>query len=674
MYIFKKCIFIILFFCFFSISSCYAEEVNNIFPLSKDVYVNGVFSTNTFYVSKDKYSILNDNNYIKVSFTQTNKEKYDCSSITVYLNDIPLKSIQLNNFDLNSTFTVPLPKNKINDGSNTITIKSFTKLTEDLCCDELSNFNWICFHKDTFIHLEYSLFNDSTNISDFPYPYVINQRDFVENSYIVIPDNPSLDEVKGAIKMSLLLSKYNHNKLGFFKTINYSNIDKYKNSNLIFILDKNNINNYFENNYIVNKNQGFIKELPSPYNKTKKVLLVSSDIDKSINALSNPKLSDQMLNSSQVIDFELVDQKDDTNTDISFKDLNYNSVKLNGTLSQSSNFYIQIPTGLKLYDDSYIDLKFRYSSILNFENASINIYINDIPVNTKQLSKDKINNDNLKFKIPKEFLNLKAFNLKVEFYLPLIKSNCEFIDDNVCFATILDSSYIHCLYNNQDSYSLYDYPSPFIIYNKSNNLSLIVEDLNDIDKINLYSILLSSLNRSSDDFVDFNLYTSINNKLKNDNIILISIPDKDRLIKKYNDKLYLKYNDDFSNFISNDKINIVNNDKNNLVGIQLLKSPINQDKYMLVVTSPTMNNIYSCKDTLSNTEAISSNIADVLILNEKGIKDYSYYTGEQNTVNVKTNLLDNINFQSRMIFVIVICIIILILLVIISIIRESKKR
>ncbi len=332
MSIFKKCILTILFFSFFSIFSSYAEEVKNIFPLSKDMYVNGVFSTNKFYFSKNKYSILNDNNYIKIHFTQTNKKKYDCSSITVYLNDIPLKSIQLNNFDLNSTFTVPLPKNKINDGFNSITIKSFTKLTENLCCDELSTFNWLSFHKDTFIHLEYSLLNDSTSISDFPYPYILNQRDFAENCYIVIPDAPSLDEAKGAIKMSTLLSKYSTSDDSFFKTINYSNIDKYKNSNLIFVLDKNNVSKYFENNYIVNENQGFIKEIESPYDKSKKILLISYDIDKSIKALSNPKLSSQMLNSNQVINFELIDEKNDTNTDISFKNLTYNSVTLNGTL------------------------------------------------------------------------------------------------------------------------------------------------------------------------------------------------------------------------------------------------------------------------------------------------------------------------------------------------------
>ncbi|WP_248479681.1 cellulose biosynthesis cyclic di-GMP-binding regulatory protein BcsB [Tepidibacter aestuarii] len=638
------------------------------------MYVNGVFSTNTFYFSKDKYAILNDNNYIKINFTQTNKEKYDCSSITVYLNDIPLKSIQLNNFDLNSTFTVPLPKNKITDGPNIITIKSFTKLTEDLCCDELSTFNWLCFHKDTFIHLEYSLLHDATSISDFPYPYIISQRDFVENCYIVIPDNPSLDEAKGAIKMSILLSNYNPYKNSFFRTINYSNIDKYKNSNLIFILDKNNINKYFENNYIVSENEGFIKEIQSPYDKAKKILFISYDIDKSINALSKSKLSRQMLNSSQIIDFELADQKDDDDTDISFKDLNYNSVKLNGALSQSRTFYIQIPKGLKLSDDSYINLNFRYSSILNFENASINVYINDVPVNTKQLSKDLFNNDKLRFKIPKEFLNLKAFNLKVEFYLPLIKSNCDFIDDNVCFATILDSSYIHCSYSNQSSYSLYDYPAPFAMYNRSNSLSLIVEDLSNIDKINLYSIVLSSMNKSSNDFIDFDLYTSINSNLKNDNIILISSADKDTLIKKYNDNLYLQYNDDFSNFISNDKINIVNNNKNDLVSIQLLKSPLHQDKYMLVITSPSINTIYSTKDTLSNINAISSNIADVLILNEKGVKDYAYYREELSKANKKTRWVDTVNFQAKMIFVIVIFILVLISLVIISIIREAQKK
>lgn len=674
MYIFKKCFLTILLFCFFSIFSCYAEEVNNIFPLLKDTYVNGVFSTNTFYFSKDKYSILNDNNYIKVNFTQTNKEKYDCSSVTLYLNDIPLKSIQLNKFDLNSTFTVPLPKNKINDGSNTITIKSFTKLTEDLCCDELSTFNWLCFHKDTFIHLEYSLSKDSTSISDFPYPYVINQRDFVENSYIVIPDKPSINEVQGAIKISTLLSTYNPFKDSFFQTINYSNIDKYKDSNLIFILDKNNINKYFEGNYIVDENQGFIKEIQSPYNKSKKILLISYDIDKSINALSKSKLSNQMITSDQIIDFELTNQKNNINTDISLKDLNYNSIKLNGTLSQSSIFYIQIPKGLKLYDDSYINLKFRYSSILNFENSSINVYINDVPVNTKQLSKDKFNNDNLKFKVPKEFLKLKSFNLKIEFYLPLIKSNCEFIDDNVCFATILDSSYIHCFYNNQSSYSLYDYPAPFVIYNKSNNLSLIIEDLSNVNKINLYSILLSSMNKSSNEFLDFNLYTSINNKLKDDNIILISSGDKDSIIKKYNPKLYLKYNDDFNNFISNDKLNIVNNDKNNLVSMQLLKSPLNQNKHMLIVTSPNINNIYSSKNILSNTNLISSNKADVLLLNEKGIQDYSYYKDNVDKVKTKTNLLDNVDLQTKMIFIIVICILLLISLVVLSIFKESKKR
>ncbi len=367
-----------LLFSFFNISYGYEKvEVKNIFPLQKDTSIQGVFGSTDFFFNKYKYWDLNQNNYIQLHFTQTELIKYDASSLTIYLNDIPLKSIPLSHKKTEVILKVDLPKDKISTGYNKISIKAFHKISDNLCADRMNEGTWIVIHKDSFIHLEYNYLNDTPAIKEFPYPYMIEERDSIENSYIVIPDNPKLEEVKGALKMSSLLSQKAPFENTSFKILNYSSLNElHKRSNLIFIGTYNNISTDFKDKIdIVDNNSGYIKEVKSPYNINKNILIVSGNIEKSLNALSKENLVSQMKESTQKIDFDINNNNINSsqeNSNITFKDLNYENINLDGPFYKKAEISLNIPPGWNLNNDSYINLNFRYSKILDFDYKRYN--------------------------------------------------------------------------------------------------------------------------------------------------------------------------------------------------------------------------------------------------------------------------------------------------------------
>ncbi len=315
-----------------------------------------------------------------------------------------------------------------------------------------------------------------------------------------------------------------------------------------------------------------------------------------------------------------------------------------------------------------------------FDNSSINLYINDNPISSKKLISENSDLDTLKVKIPKEFLNEQFLNLKIVFYLSLDDIICKTLSDVECWASILNTSYIELPHEVKNTSLLENYPYPFVSENKLNNLLLIIEDFQDINKINIYSDILSTTSKNLKDIPHFEVSNTLNDIYKDKNIILISSSDKDTLIKNYSDKLYLKYDDEFKYFLSDENIKVIKNDKNHSVSMQLLPSPLNNKKNLLLITAPLAQSLELSKYVLTNNSLIHTLKGNVVLLDEEGIKDFAYY-GNSKDIKIEENKSEEIEnekmkFSQNTILLIFMGIVIIILMLIIyfSIKKELKHK
>lgn len=597
--------------------------IKDIYPLEDDFTLQGVFGTTTFFFEKDEYwDVDYDNSYLDITFNQSGIKEYNYSTITIFINDTPVQSENLYKYNLEeNNLRIKLRKNILNEGFNSVKISLFHRITDDDCNDNMNTANWLVIRDNSYIHLEYDYKEDKNNISEFPYPFILKNDDYAVNTVIALKENPSNDEIKYAIELNSYLSS-----LIPLKTIKIP-IKKYKDlksdENAIVIMNKDNYNKLKNTN--IKDDMGYIKK---ENNKKNKRLYISGNLKRSFNSLTNEDFVNQMKSNEQFIDFDYdIKSEDDVYKDsiITFNDLGYTNVNLEGLFHKKARFSFEVPSSWELQEGSKINLKFRYPEFIDLQKSSVSIYINNDPITSKALEKEKANLDTLEFEIPKYYLTNKFINLEVMFYLAMDDYNCKEALNSKAYSSILNDSYLQLVHKYKELPFFEDYPNPFVKAGAFDSLDLVMENNNDFSKINLYSYIISAMTPYNFKYFELDVVNEI--KENDKNYILISTPDKDNMIKELKDNLNIKFSKDFKHFLSDEKAKIIINENNTVASMQLIKSHLNDNKSILYITatdSSYLDYIYE----LSNQENLNNLKGDVLLLSNEGIVDSFYYNEE----------------------------------------------
>lgn len=611
--------------------------IKDIYPLEDDFTLQGVFGTTTFFFEKDEYwNIDYDNSYLDITFNQSGIKEYNYSTITIFVNDIPVRSENLYKYNLEeNNLRIKLRKNMLKEGFNSVKISLFHRITDDDCNDNMNVANWLVVRNNSYIHLEYDYNEDQNNISEFPYPFLLKNDEDKVNTVIALPTNPSNKEIKYAIELNSYLSS-----LIPLETIKIP-IKRFKDleddENAIIIMNANNYNKLTKTKIKIKDDKGYLKK---ENNKKHKRLYISGNLKRSFNSLTNEDFVKQMKSEQQFIDFDYEAQREDDiyeDSVITFKDLGYTNVNLEGLFHKKARFSFEIPSSWELKQGSKIHLKFRYPEFIDLQKSSISAYINNDPITSKALEIENANLDTLEFEIPKYYLTDRFINLELMFYLAMDDYNCKESLNSKAYSSILNESYLELVHEYKELPFFEDYPNPFIKKGAFESLNLVMEDNNDFSKINLYSYMISAMTPYS--FRYFELDVVDNLKENNKNYILISTPDKDNIIKELSNNLNIKFSKDFKHFISDEKAKIIINENNTVASMQLIKSHLNKNKSILYVTatdSSYLDYIYE----LTNQENLNALRGDVLLLSDEGIVDSFYYNEqvkEQKDSQIKYN-------------------------------------
>ncbi|MCX7951073.1 MAG: cellulose biosynthesis cyclic di-GMP-binding regulatory protein BcsB, partial [Clostridiales bacterium] len=149
------------------------------------------------------------------------------------------------------------------------------------------------------------------------------------------------------------------------------------------------------------------------------------------------------------------------------------------------DFIVDIPKEENLKDNAYIELKYRYSNLLDFNKSTICVYINGLPYQDKRLSEKNSNLDSMKIKL-KDFKNYTRLNIGVKFNLVPKTKDKELNTDEDLFAILLNSSNIYIPTEYEKRRDFRYYPAPLVEKGRFNNLNLVIP--NKLDNINLTSL------------------------------------------------------------------------------------------------------------------------------------------------------------------------------------------
>lgn len=648
----------------------------------------GVYGSYNFYFETDENWQV-QSTFLELIINQSNLNLDKSASLSVYINDAPIYSAYLyDKIGDNRKLNIPISTEYLNAGVNNIRIKTFRRISDDFCHDNINSANWITIKKDSFVHVEYVERNDSLNINDFPYPY-LTMENSIYKAKIAVPNSLDSECLEAAAILAQGLGNYHKLKDVKVQFTKYSQITD-KEENLILLgkiasLPEVIISKISEEEKTWAENGVLIKEIISPFHSNKRILLITSesyenDLSKASLALTNKDIVSQMKKQSVYItkDIEFPKVQKSSEYNISLEQLGYNSITMEGIFNNSVDFGINIPKNRKLKKGSRINLNVRYSDNLNFDKSLITVYLNNEPVFSEKLNEEKSNDHILEIPIPDYMLDNNYIGMRVEYYLELKDAYCGYKNRKSAWGFVSNKSYFQLPYEEREDLHLEYYPWPFIKENKLNNVIFILpgnpleEELEVLENVSVF------LGKNVKDIerIIVKKYNELVEEDKKKNIIIIGNRDNNRLIKEINDKLYIKFDENYNRYISNEKFYFLES-SDYWSAIQLIQSPFNDNRALLSISSTKDEAIKLAGDKLSDNKEVFKLKGDYYLIGEERDSYWTYKEEKEGKLkDDKDDKESKLTMNKQTIDILIITLITLgiVLVSTVLIIRKNRKR
>lgn len=499
--------------------------------------------------------------------------------------------------------------------------------------DDNNTANWLVVHKESSIDLKYKSKANTNTINQYNNIYMETDAANNINTAILVPDNYTSNQLSSVMNISLDIGeKLTHES--FKIDTKLKSEFKNANKNVIYVGGISNTTPDFLN--LLNekekqdaKDKAVIKQVISPFNKDRKMLLIISDNDRALSNATKLITSDKLiksLNNESVTISEsqdVHDLKEESNKNkVYLKDLGYDFSLLKGPFTQETNFDIKFDKSKISTEGSKLNLKFRYSKNLDFNKSLITIYVNEKPIGSKKLSMQNADNDSLEINLPKDVLGKNYYNVKVVFNLDIKDQICETRDTDSPWAYILDDSYIDLNLKDNINLTFKSYPYPFVLNGEANDINIVVpkglssNELNDISNIVGYMGRDTKYNTGSINVLNDDEFLSSDKK---GNLVVVGTPDSNKVIKDINKDLYIKFNDNFTGLESNEKFKFLDTEySKKLSTLQLIDSPFDKNMDALVISSIDRNNLNVASRYLTDSSLLNTMASDAAVIDRDG--------------------------------------------------------
>lgn len=673
---------------FTSSSMCFADN-NNVktYKFENDIKMSGVISSSDkFFNIEENWDVKNSK--LNLVFTKSELLDIDYSTITVLINDTPIHSERLDGKkEYKKEISIEIPKDLIKEGYNEIKIKAYKTISDMICRDDSNTANWLVIHKDSNINVQYAYKKSLNLISEYPTSYINTDNGSRINTTILIPDNYSNSELSAGMTLSS----------DFGKKIKYANFNfdfkvysdfKKKSDNVIYIGKENNtptqILNLLTENEKNNLNEKcVIKQVSSIFDKNKKMLIIISNNDELLKNASKLLSSDDLINNLNK-DSIIIDKSTDVNDlkakenreKVFLKDLGYENMIVKGPFSQEVIMDIKTPKNKIVELGSKIKLNIRYAQNLDFERSLATVYVNDIPIGSKKLFKEKSNNDSIELNLPNEVVGKNYYQIKVVFNLELLDLACVTRDTDNPWAYISNESFIEFDYNDNKELKFINYPDPFIENNRFNDLTVVIPNSSGSKQLTYIANIIAYMGHEVE-FNNGNLNVVKSGELKKqnkeDNLIIIGTPSNNNLIKDINKDLNLKFKKDYKGFEANDKIKFVGEYSLEVASIQLIDSPYSKNKSAMIIASTDIDDLSLSSKYLSDLNLTKSLKGDTIVIGRNGyVQDLDYKVKEE-VVKEETKEHKKISNQAKMFIIVAVFLLVTTIISLVFLVLKYRK-
>ncbi|MDB2107722.1 cellulose biosynthesis cyclic di-GMP-binding regulatory protein BcsB [Clostridium paraputrificum] len=588
------------------------ETYTNKIELNSNISFDGVFDSYRWIFnsnSKEGTERVTLNLEIEVTDVLSDKIK---SYLTFSLNGSQFYSMEIKKKNGEpQALTVNLPSYLLKEGSNEVKVEGYLRISSESCTDDYNTANWLVLRGKSNIELVEKAKIYGNEIMEFPYGL---SESYDSNNKIIIPDKYTDGELSSALKFQTLLGGINGNG----EIVKWSDRGDLSKSNVIFIGSKEE----GESNLPIISND--IKDLPldneayigvnnSPFSTRSDLKLISiisnseTELESAIKFLMNKDIYGQVSSSSTFVNSNLDLDKEikPISSIITLDELGISEMKVEGLFRKEVKIGYALPKNKKLSPGDKLELNLRYSENLDFDRSLFTVYINDTPIGSKKLEREKANNDNISIVIPKDVLNTSYLEIKLAYDLNLKGVECEKNQHEQPWGLVTGDSYIQINSRNTNEFYFNNYPAPFVQDWDINDTMFIIPDnlpSKDLTALGNMANLMGKGMRYNLGKIGAVSIGNLKDEHKDNNIIVYGTPNSNKLIKELNNSLWFKYDKDWSKFLSNEKLYLMDDYAKNIATFQLDYSSYSSGKFMLVLTSPneellTKSLVYLGKET-----------------------------------------------------------------------------
>jgi len=580
---------------------------------------------------------------LKLSYTLggTGVSRLDESSwvggtVLVRYNNVQVDTVLLDNTDpqtINLVFPVDSLEPEAEDGRHHL--RFF--LDASMHCDNYEDMqSVVMIESDSFIKFVYDIKEPDNDLTKFPSPFYLPDSIVPGEVLIVLPDDPNAMELEAGLAVAAGLGSITNgqSKVETFRNSDLTQ-DMLNNNHLIFVGKSENfgqfqnldlpvplLNSRFDLEGSLNEN-GVIESIISPWNPLKLIMLVGGNTDEAVakaakavssgkivvSGISNLSLVDQ-INPTEIIQQPVVDQ---TLASLGFET---SSIGVYGDVYYDITFYATAEQAKS--EGAYFEIISTRSNLLDFNRSGVMLLLNDEVVGTLGFSAEDSSVITEKIEFLPNFI--RRGENRLEIISSLIPYDACFSNElETSWVTLSEQSTIHLPVSDQQTeigerMDLDNYPQMLLGNRQLDDLVFVVPR-NSISVIQSAANLAYYLgNKEKISLANFKVYYAdelAQEEVADNNVIFLGTATTLPQITELNGYLPASFPDG-SDQVNQPKmpVNFSVLEDTSVGYIELLESPWNSEKSILLVMGNSQPGISFAQNALTNDLLVNELVGD----------------------------------------------------------------
>ncbi|HIY92399.1 MAG TPA: cellulose biosynthesis cyclic di-GMP-binding regulatory protein BcsB [Candidatus Companilactobacillus pullicola] len=541
------------------------------------------------------------------------------SDITVSLNGVKFYSFRPKDKTGFQTEKITVPLDLVS-GSNRLTISGqiLDQMPDKNYQLQQTPANWLTIGNGSNVNFEYQLKEAENTLSSF-YAHFSGQDTIAyQRSKIATADNPTAKELTASMIALSGESRIITTENDQIPVVKVSELAAAKNDYMMVVAKYDHLPDDLKKQIDPNqlKDKAIIK---THYTDGKYYLIVTAKSGKLLEKAARFVANEELMKETDK-DTEDVEETTDTYTsslhDNGTHYLTTTADRIEGAGHKETSYLVQIPNDRSNADGSQITLHFNYSKNLNFNRSLVTLYVNNTVIGSKKLTAVRANNDTLTVKLPRGLSLGSSFTVRAAFDLEM-KDQDTSDNSNTPWAQVRPDSKMLVKSQRSNDLLFTNYPTLFINNETYDDIAVVApKNLNTDDFKTLTNIfnLIGNFAKSNTGKIQFYESMPSKNVLKNNNVIVIGTPQNNPMIKELNPNLYFKYSQNFDRVVSNEKLSIEKDYGKNIGTAQLMRSPYNDKRGMMVVTGINTKDVYLASTQINFQKNIQQFTGDAVVV------------------------------------------------------------